>query len=486
VVLRRAVAQADRMESSISTDVVVIGLGPGGQQVAEDLASAGVSVVGVDAGLVGGECPYWGCVPSKRMIRAASALAEARRVDGLAGTATVTPDWAPVHAWIRDSATDDWDDQVAVERLEAKGGRFVRGRGRLDGPGTVVVTAPDGDEVVVTAARAVVVATGSAPAVPPIEGLAGTPYWTNHEFVESAELPASMVVLGGGAIGCELTQVVARFGVKVTIVEYADRLLALEEPEAGALLAEVFAAEGIDVRTGVGAAHVAHSDADGFAVTLSDGSVVRGEKLLVATGRGVDLVALGAETLGVDAGARTFTVDDTLRVVGPEGPIDDVFAIGDCSGQGAFTHVAVHHARIVTASLLHPTEPLASNPITAMPRVTFTDPEIGAVGLTVAQAKARGLGVRTVSLPLASAATRGWIHGPGNEGFLSVVEADGVLVGATSAGPTGGEVLGALSVAVQGKVPVADLRRMVWAYPTMHRGIEYVLSLLDDAEVQRD
>ncbi len=336
-----------------------------------------------------------------------------------------------------------------------------------------------------TAARAIVVATGSAPAVPPIDGLAGTPYWTNHEFVESAELPASMVVLGGGAIGCELTQVVARFGVQVTIVEYAERLLALEEPEAGALLAEVFAAEGIDVRTGVGAMRVEHTDADGFVVTMSDGSVVRGEKLLVATGRKVDLDALGADTLGVDAGARTFTVDDTLRVVGPDGPIDGVFAIGDCAGQGAFTHVAVHHARVVTASLLHPSEPLAANPITAMPRVTFTDPEIGAVGLTVAQAKARGLGVRTVSVPLASAATRGWIHGPGNEGFISVVESDGLLVGATSAGPTGGEVLGALSVAVQGKVPVADLRRMVWAYPTMHRGIEYLLSLLDDAEVEK-
>jgi pyruvate/2-oxoglutarate dehydrogenase complex dihydrolipoamide dehydrogenase (E3) component len=473
------------MQTSITTDVVVLGLGPGGGQVAEDLASAGVPVVGIDAALVGGECPYWGCVPSKRMLRAASALAEARRVDGLAGTATVTPDWAPVHAWIRDSATDDWDDRVAVERLEAKGGTFVRGRGRLDGPRTVVVTTPDGDEVVVTATRAVVLATGSAPAVPPIEGLAGTAYWTNHEFIESPTLPGSMVVLGGGAIGCEIAQAVARFGVRVTIVEYADRLLALEEPQAGALLADVFAAEGIDVRAGVAAKHVAHADASGFAVTLSDGSVVRGEKLLVATGRRVDLAALGAETLGIDTGARTFTVDDTLRVVGPDGPLDGVFAIGDCSGQGAFTHVAVHHARVVTASLLHPNEPLASNPITAMPRVTFTDPEIGAVGLTVVQAKDRGLGVRVVSVPLAAAATRGWIHGPGNDGFLSVVESDGVLVGATSAGPTGGEVLGALSVAVQGQVSVADLRRMVWAYPTIHRGIEYVLSLLDDAEVQR-
>jgi pyruvate/2-oxoglutarate dehydrogenase complex dihydrolipoamide dehydrogenase (E3) component len=323
-----------------------------------------------------------------------------------------------------------------------------------------------------------VVATGSAAAVPPIEGLAGTPYWTNREFVQSPTLPASLVVLGGGAIGCELAQAAARFGVTVTVVEYAAGLLALEEPEAGALLAEVFAREEISVRTGVGAQRVEHA-ADGFVVTLSDGSVVRGERLLVATGRRVDLAAIGAESLGVDVTARSFTVDDRLRVIGSDGPVDGVFAIGDCAGQGAFTHVAVHHARVVVESLRAPGAPLASNPITALPRVTFTDPEVGAVGLTAASARARGLAVRVVSVPLAGAATRGWIHGPGNDGFITLVESDGVLVGATSAGPTGGEVLGALSVAVQGRVPVSELRRMVWAYPTMHRGIDYVLSLLE-------
>ena len=182
----------------------MIGLGPGGQAVAEELARAGIPVVGVDSGLVGGECPYWGCVPSKRMARAAAAIGEARRIDGLAGRASVTPDWAPVHAWIADQATDHWDDRVAVERLEGLGGTFLRGRGRLTGPRTVEVEAPDGTTTTVTASRAVVVATGSAPAVPPIDGLAGTPYWTNHEFIESPTLPASVVVLGGGAIGCEL------------------------------------------------------------------------------------------------------------------------------------------------------------------------------------------------------------------------------------------------------------------------------------------
>ena len=464
---------------TLTTAVVVIGLGPGGGQVAEDLASAGLDVVGIDAALVGGECPYWGCVPSKRMARAAGALAEARRIDGLAGTATVAPDWAPVHAWIADVATDHWDDRVAVERLEGKGGAFLRGRGRLDGPRTVVVTTPEGDEVTVTASLAVVVATGSAPAVPPIDGLAGTPFWTNHEMIESPVLPRSIVVLGGGAIGCELAQVMARFGVDVTLVEYAPSLLALEEPAAGSLLAQVFSSEGIDVRTGVGAQKVEHAD-DGFTVTLSDGSSVHGERLLVATGRRIDLGAIGAGSVGVDTTARTLTVDDELRVVGPDGPIDGLYAIGDVTSAGAFTHVAVHQARVVVESLRSGTTTHATNPITALPRVTFTDPEIGAVGLTEKQARDKGLDVRVATATLEGAATRGWIHGPGNEGFITVVAVDGVLVGATSAGPTGGEVLGALSVAVQARIPVAELRRQIWAYPTMHRGIEYVLSLLED------
>ncbi len=458
----------------LETDVVVLGLGPGGGQVAEDLAAAGLRVVGVDAGLVGGECPYWGCVPSKRMARAAGALAEARRVDGLAGTATVTPDWAPVHAWIAEQATDHWDDRVAVERLEGKGGVFVRGRGRVTGPRDVVVTTPDGGEVTVTAARAVVLATGSAAAVPPIDGLAGTPYWTNHEFIESPTLPASIVVLGGGAIGCELAQVLTRFGVTTTLVEPGARLLGPEEPAAGELLREVFTADGMAVSTGVGVTSVAYGDG-GFDVTLADGSSVSGERLLLATGRRVDLAGLGVDVLGVDPAARTLAVDDSLRVVGPDGPIDGVYAIGDLVG-GGFTHTAVHHARVVVDTLR--TGTLASNPISAMPRVTFTDPEIGAVGLTERQAREKYDDVRTATVPIASAATRGWIHGPGNEGFITLVESGGVLVGATSAGPTGGEVLGALSVAVQARIPVEDLTRMIWAYPTIHRGIEYVLTQL--------
>jgi pyruvate/2-oxoglutarate dehydrogenase complex dihydrolipoamide dehydrogenase (E3) component len=262
-----------------TVDVVVLGMGPGGEAVAGSLAEAGLVVVGVDELLVGGECPYWGCVPTKMMIRAAHLLAEARRIPGMAGAAEVTPDWAPVAQRIRDEATDDWDDRAAVERFEAQGGRFVRGSGRLVARDAVAV---DGD--VYRARRGVVVATGTTPAVPPIPGLADLPYWTNHQIVEAKELPASLVVLGGGAIGAELAQVMVRFGVRVTVVEALERLVPPEEPEAGELLAEVFAGEGIAVHTGAKATEVRRGG-DGFEVVLNGGEVVTGEQLLVATGR---------------------------------------------------------------------------------------------------------------------------------------------------------------------------------------------------------
>ncbi|MDQ3030357.1 MAG: FAD-dependent oxidoreductase, partial [Actinomycetota bacterium] len=280
-----------------TVDVVVLGMGPGGEAVAGSLAEAGLVVVGVDELLVGGECPYWGCVPTKMMIRAAHLLAEARRIPGMAGAAEVTPDWAPVAQRIRDEATDDWDDRAAVERFEAQGGRFVRGSGRLVARDAVAV---DGD--VYRARRGVVVATGTTPAVPPIPGLADLPYWTNHQIVEAKELPASLVVLGGGAIGAELAQVMVRFGVRVTVVEALERLVPPEEPEAGELLAEVFAGEGIAVHTGAKATEVRRGG-DGFEVVLNGGEVVTGEQLLVATGRRTDLPAINAGVLGIDPDA---------------------------------------------------------------------------------------------------------------------------------------------------------------------------------------
>ena len=450
------------MMETLSADVVVIGMGPGGEDVAGRLAEAVLEVVGVERKLVGGECPYWGCIPSKMMIRAGNLLAEARRVPGMAGDASVQPDWGPVAQRIRDEATDDWDDRVAVERFEGKGGRFVRGDGRITGPDRVAV----GDRVI-EARRGIVVATGTQPAVPPIPGLDRVPYWTNREAVEAKELPSSLIVLGGGAIGAELAQAFARFGVEVTVVEALDRLVPGDEPEAGDVLGEVFEGEGIAVRTAARVTGV-HRDGARIAVDLEDGTSLAAAQLLVATGRRVDLAAVGLGAVGVDESQPSVPVDEHLRVT------DGVWAVGDITGHGAFTHVSVYQSPIAAADILG--EPHAPAEYRALPWVTFTDPEIGAVGLTEAQAREAGVAVRTGLAQVPSTA-RGWIHKAGNEGVIKLVEdADrGVLVGATSMGPTGGEVLGALVVAVHAEVPTERLRQMMYAYPTIHRGIEDAL-----------
>lgn len=443
-------------------DVIVIGMGPGGEHVAGTLAERGLRVLGVERDLVGGECPYWACVPTKMMVRAAHALAEARRVEGLAGgVGEVRPDWSVVARRIREEATDGWDDAVAAERFTEKGGTLVRGSGRLVGPGRV-----DVDGTTYAATRGVVVATGSRASVPELPGLGDVPYWTNHEAVEAAELPGSVVVLGGGPVGCEFAQVMLRFGVEVTVVEPGAHLLSREEPRAGAVLADVLRGEGADVRTGTGAERVEAHD-DGVAVHLADESVVRAERLLVATGRRADPAAVGLGSVGVPADARTAPVDDRCRVT------EGVWAVGDVTGEGPFTHVAMYQAGIVVRDVLGEPGPPAD--YRALPRVTFTDPEVAAVGLTAAQAGGRSrVRVGTADLP---SVARGWIHGPGNDGFLTLVaDADrDVLVGATVVGPGAGEVLGALAVAVHAEVPLASLRSMIYAYPTFHRGIEDAL-----------
>jgi pyruvate/2-oxoglutarate dehydrogenase complex dihydrolipoamide dehydrogenase (E3) component len=446
-------------------DVVVVGMGPGGEEVAGSLAEAGLDVVGIESTLVGGECPYWGCVPSKMMIRAADALAEGRRVGELAGTSTVTADWAPVARRIREEATDDWDDRVAVERFEGKGGRFVRGRATLTGPRTVVV---DGSEI--TASRALVIATGTRASIPPIDGLDSVPYWTNREAVETTADPASLTVIGAGAVGVELAQVFARFGAKVTVVEVADRLVPIEEPESGALLGRVFEREGIGVVVGAKISSVNHGDSV-FSVGLGDGTTIESERLLVATGRRADLASLGLDAAGLDSSARFVEVDENLRAGG------GIWAVGDVTGKGAFTHVAVYQARIAAADILGQSHEPAD--YRALPRVTFTDPEVGSVGMTEAQARQAGLSVRVGSTEIPSSA-RGWIHKAGNDGFIKLIaDTDrDVLIGATAAGPAGGEVLGALAVAVHAAVSVETLKGMIYAYPTFHRAIEDALKSL--------
>lgn len=445
--------------TDISCDVVVVGLGPGGEALVARLAGAGLDVVAVEQELVGGECPYWGCIPSKMLIRAANALAEAGRIDGLAGSASVTPDFGLVAKRIRDEATDNWDDTVAADRITAAGARLVRGHGSLAGPRRVVV-----DEVTYVAGKGVVLNTGTTASVPPIPGLAGTPFWTNREILSAETAPASMIVIGGGAIGLELAQGMSRFGTEVTVLEVAGRILAVEEPESAELIAGVFTAEGIGVHAGISIDAVAH---DGQVFHVTCGQVTfEAERLLVAAGRRSRLDDIGLETVDVEAG-RFLEVDDAMQVT------DGLWAIGDIVGRGAFTHVSMYQSERAARSILG--EPLAEYD-TSLPRVTFTDPEVGGVGLTEQQARDRGINVRVGTTDLA-ASSRGFVHGPGNAGLLKlVIDADrDVIVGATSAGPAGGETLAALAFAVRAEIPVATLKNTIYAYPTFWRAIESAL-----------
>ena len=450
-----------------NTDVIIIGMGPGGESVGGQLGEAGLNVIGIEDNLVGGECPYYGCIPSKMMIRAANALAEVGHVEGLAGTAQATPDWAPVAQRIKEQATADWDDTIAVDRFVGKGGTFVRGRGVITGPKTVQV----GDDTYV-ASKGVVIATGTQALVPPIPGLVDTPYWTNKEIVQVKELPESMVVLGGGVIGLELGQALSRFGVKVSVVEGQDRLMPNFEPEVGDTLKETLTNGGIDIHVGQFAENVAYDDASGFTVTLADGTAITGEKLLVAVGRKTFLKELGIGNLGLDEDARFMTIDENAQVQ------DGLWAVGDIAGEGLYTHLALKQADVAVAHILG-NEIVPVN-YDAMAAAVFTDPEVGAVGKSEAQAREAGVNVKTAFKPVAHTA-RGWMHMNGNDGFIKlVVDADkDILIGATSVGPHGGEVLGLLALAVHAEIPIATLRSMTYAYPTFYKGVEDTLNDLD-------
>jgi len=449
-------------------DLVVIGTGPGGEALATGAAKAGLEVVAVDKHLVGGECPYYGCIPTKMMVRGSDLVADVRRAAQVAGEATISPAWSTVARRIDEDATTHWDDTIAVDRLRDAGATLHHGTGRLTGPRQVAVETADGETVTYAARRGVVLNPGTRPALPPVDGLADTPYWTNRDAVRVTELPGSLVVVGGGPIGCELAQVFSRFGVRVSVVQHGPRLLPANEPEAGDLVGAVFAEEGIRVLTGVELTRAAYADG-AFTLDLDTGEQLTADKVLVAAGRTPNLDDLGLETVGLDPAARTLQVDEWLRAG------DGLWAIGDVTGHGAFTHVSMYQQAVALRDILDQGgEPAAYH---AVPHVTFTDPEVGGVGLTEQQARDAGLQVRTGTTDLA-ASSRGFTHGPGARGLVKVVEdADrGVLVGATVVGPAGGEILGFLAVAVHAAVPVATLRSMIYAYPTFHRAIETALA----------
>jgi pyruvate/2-oxoglutarate dehydrogenase complex dihydrolipoamide dehydrogenase (E3) component len=433
--------------------VVVLGAGSSGEALVSALRELepDTPITVVERELAGGECSYWACMPTKGLLRPAEALHDALAVPGAREAVTGSLDPEQVF-WHRDQITGNLDDSSQAEWLESKGAELVRGEARVREPGVVEA---GGRKV---RYQRLVVATGSVSSIPPIDGLAGVEYWTNREATQIRRVPASIIVVGAGPVGCELAQFFRRMGADVAIVDMADRLLPRDDPEAGELLAEALQEEGVRLHLGGGIASVE----PGIAMHLENGEQVVAERLLIATGRRANVEGLGLEQLGVALSRRGVEVDEHLRAA------DGVWAIGDANGIAMFTHVGKYQARVAAADMAGQ-DAVADH--TAIPAVTFTDPQIASVGTL--EGEGLVFGTRRVDqVPRASTYAR-----PKRPGFLKVA-ADpgrGVLVGAVAAGPEAGEWLGQLTLAVRASVPVEVLRDTIQPYPTFSEAVQYAV-----------
>jgi len=448
------------MSSSDNVDVIVIGAGPAGENAAGRVTDGGMTAAIVERELVGGECSYWGCMPSKVLIRPGDVIAAARRVPGVT---TAPVDSAAVFAR-RDEITSNWDDTGSVPWLESKDIALVRGIGRIAGVKRVDVTDANGNVRHLTANVAVVLATGTRAAMPPIEGLSDSRPWDNRAITAATTVPRRLLVLGGGAIGAEMAQAFRRLGSEqVTVVEGGERLLAREEPFAGAEVRDAFESEGIAVLTGVSVVRVVRSGGD-VTVTLADGRTVEADEILVAVGRTSATSDLGLEVVGLEPG-RPVSVDDRLRATGVDG--DWLYAVGDCNGLALLTHVGKYQARIAGDVILgkDARDEVSGN---AVPRVTFTDPQVCAVGLTESSAREHGIDVRVVSYGIGDVAGAS-VLGKGVHGTAQIVvdEATRTIVGATFTGPDVEGLLHSATVAVVGRVPLERLWHAVPSFPTV-------------------
>ncbi len=461
-------------------DLIVVGGGPAGEHAVGRGAMSGLRSALVERELVGGECSYWACMPSKTLLRPGQALGEARRVPGAAQAVTGMLDTRAALAR-RDWMTAGWDDKGQVQWLDMAGVSLVRGQGRLAGKRQIAVEAGDGSPQMLSASKAVILATGSTPAIPPIDGLKAIRTWDNRDATSAHRAPRRLLILGGGAVGVEMAQAWRRLGsAEVTVVEGADRLLPGEEPFASAQVADALTAEGIDVITGVTMV-AAHRDDDDAPVTgiLSDGRAITADEILVAVGRRPQTADIGLDSVGLEPG-HAVPVDDAMRAIGVPGAW--LYAIGDINGRAPLTHMGKYHARIAVDNVLG--RPVSAHcGHLAIPRITFTDPQVASVGLTAAKAREQGIAARTVAIRLEEVAAAPIIgeriHGTAQ---LVVAEDREVVVGATFTGPGVGEMLHSATIAIVGEVPMGKLRHAVAAFPTMS---EIWLELLMAYEAER-
>jgi pyruvate/2-oxoglutarate dehydrogenase complex dihydrolipoamide dehydrogenase (E3) component len=438
--------------------VVVLGAGSTGEAFVAALRrhDAEVPIAIVERKLVGGECSYYACMPTKALLRPGEALAAARNVPGAAEAATGSLDTERVF-WHRDQVTSGWDDSGQESFLAELDIELVRGEGRVVEPGLVRVDDRD------LPYERLVIATGSVAAVPPIPGLAEAAFWTNRDATTTREIPESIVVLGAGPVGCELAQFFRRLGSRVALVDIADHVLPRDDPEVAGILQEALAGEEIALHLGVRIEGIEERGSESsFLLTLEGGGVVKGERLLVATGRKANVDGFGFEQLGLTVGKTGIEVDERLRAA------SNVWAIGDVNGIAMFTHVGKYQARVAAADAAG-LEARADH--SAVPAVTFTDPQVASVGQT------SGKGLATSTWKVNATARASTYERPKRDGLLKVF-ADperGVLVGAVAVGPEAGEWLGQLTLAVKARVPVSVLRETIQPYPTFSEAVFFAV-----------
>lgn len=458
---------------SIAYDVVVLGAGPVGENVADRTRAAGLSTAVVESELVGGECSYWACMPSKALLRPAIAQADARRLPGLSQSVQGPLDAAAVLAR-RNDFTSNWHDDGQVQWLTGIGADLYRGHGRLTGPRTLEVTGPDGVRHVLTARHAVAVCTGSRAVLPDLPGLAEVRPWTSREATGARSVPGRLVVVGGGVVATEMATAWQALGSQVTLLVRGKGLLNRMEPFAGELIAEALTEGGTDVRTGTSVESVTREN--GTVVVVTDhGDRIEADEILFATGRAPRTDDIGLDTVGLEPGSW-LEVDDSLRVTGSEW----LYAVGDANHRALLTHQGKYQARIAGAAIaaracgvpLLESDPWGAHAATAdhaaVPQVVFTDPEAAAVGLSLAEAEQAGHRVRTVDYDLASVAGAS-LYGDGYRGRARMVvdlERE-ILLGVTFVGPGVGELIHSATVAVAGQVPISRLWHAVPSYPTI-------------------